>query len=69
MARRLLGPRFVPEAVFLLIVAAVALLLELTWPALIATMFAAWLLVAVLEIALSRAGGGTSVAEPAPPAP
>ena len=54
MLRRVLGPRFVPEAVFLLVVAGVALLLELTWPALIATMFAAWLGVAVLEIALSR---------------
>jgi outer membrane biosynthesis protein TonB len=52
--RRTLGPRFVPEALFIVGVAILAALLELTIPAAIGLTLAAWLLVAVAEIAFGH---------------
>jgi outer membrane biosynthesis protein TonB len=52
--REKLGPRFVPEALFIIGVAIVAMLLELAIPAAIGLTLAAWLLVVVAEIAFAR---------------
>lgn len=53
MTKRL-GPRFGLEAGFLIGVAVVLGLLEVSWPAIVAAMGIAWLLVAAAEIALAR---------------
>jgi hypothetical protein len=49
-----LGPRFGLEAGFLIGVAVVLGLLEVSWPVIVAAMAAAWLVVAGSEVALSR---------------
>ena len=49
-----LGPRFLVEAAFLVAVAVAAAVLDLSTPAIVAVMGAAWLLVAALEWGLSR---------------
>ena len=51
-----LGPRFLVEAAFLVAVAVAAALLDLSTPAIVGVMAAAWLAVAVFEWALSRRG-------------
>jgi outer membrane biosynthesis protein TonB len=61
--RRSLGPRFVPEALFIGGVALLAALLELPIPAAIGLTLAAWLLVAVAEIAFAHPRGRTSELE------
>ena len=70
MARRL-GPRFGLEAAFLIAVAVVLGLLEVAWPAIIAGMAIAWLVVAGVEVVLSRppAPGPEAEAELEAPAP
>jgi hypothetical protein len=50
------GPRFVAEAIFLVVVAAVAGLAQFPTEAIVLVMALAWLLVAGVEWALSRAG-------------
>jgi hypothetical protein len=52
--RARLGPRFGLEAAFLIGVAVLLGLLEVSWPAIVAAMAIAWLLVAALEVALAR---------------
>ena len=67
-----LGPRFGLEAGFLLAVAVVLGLLEVSWPAIVAAMVIAWLLVAALEVGLARGllrVAAPSVAEASPVAP
>jgi hypothetical protein len=49
-----LGPRFGLEAGFLIGVAVVLGLLEVSWPAIVVAMAIAWLVVAGFEVALSR---------------
>jgi hypothetical protein len=49
-----LGPRFVVEAAFLIAVAVVAAMRELTTPAIVGVMGGAWLLVAAIEWGVSR---------------
>lgn len=49
-----LGPRWGLEVGFLLAVAVALGLLEVSWPAIVAAMAIAWLLVATVEIVLSR---------------
>ena len=51
--------RFTLEALFIVLVAVVAGLVHLTWPAIVAAMAAAWLLVAVYEWTTSKARPGT----------
>jgi hypothetical protein len=68
---RRLGPRFGLEAAFLIVVAVALGLLEVAWPAIIAGMAIAWLVVAGVEVLFSRRHEPTSDtgAEPeAPPA-
>jgi len=48
------GPRFGLEAAFLIAVAVILGLLEVTWPAIVAAMAIAWLAVAAVEVLLSR---------------
>lgn len=60
MAKRL-GPRFGLEAGFLVAVAVVLGLLEVTWQAIVGAMAIAWLVVAAIEIVLAR--------RPQPPTP
>lgn len=61
------GPRFGLEAAFLIAVAVILGLLEVTWPAIVAAMAIAWLLVAAFEVALSRQRPSPeAVAEPTP---
>jgi len=48
------GPRFGLEAAFLIAVAVILGLLEVTWPAIVAAMAIAWLVVAGVEVVLSR---------------
>jgi hypothetical protein len=48
------GPRFGLEAAFLIAVAVILGLLEVTWPAIVAAMAIAWLVVAAVEVVLSR---------------
>lgn len=48
------GPRFGLEAAFLIAVAVILGLLEVTWPAIVAAMAIAWLAVAAVEVMLSR---------------
>ncbi|MBD0337773.1 MAG: hypothetical protein ICV67_00610 [Thermoleophilia bacterium] len=50
-----LGPRFGLEAGFLIGVAVVLGLLEVSWPVVFAAMAVAWVLVAAVEVALARA--------------
>ncbi|MEX0673938.1 MAG: hypothetical protein WD067_04140 [Gaiellaceae bacterium] len=64
MTKRL-GPRFGLEAGFLIGVAVLLGLLEVSWPAIVAAMAIAWLLVAGAEVAAARARS----AEPPPAAP
>lgn len=52
--RALLGPRFGVEATFIVLVAVLAGLLELPLAAIVASVFAAWLLIALIEFAYSR---------------
>ena len=60
MLREKLGPRFVPEALFIVGVAIVAMLLELPIPAAIGLTLTAWLLVVVAELAFARRRSGTT---------
>src|SRR6266545_4733779 len=53
---RALGPRFLVEAIFLVVVALVAGLAGLRWTAIVLVMALAYLLVVVFEIVVSRAG-------------
>jgi outer membrane biosynthesis protein TonB len=65
-----LGPRFGLEAGFLIGVAVVLGLLEVSWPAIVAAMAIAWLLVAGAEVAAARARSSEPpAAPPAEPAP
>lgn len=50
------GPRFGAESAFIIAVAVVAALLELSWPLVAAAVFVAWAVVAAVEIAVSGAG-------------
>ena len=59
-----LGPRFGLEAGFLLAVAVVLGLLEVSWPVVLVAMAIAWVLVAVVEVALARARTGAGDAAP-----
>jgi outer membrane biosynthesis protein TonB len=69
LAKRL-GPRFGLEAGFLIGVAVVLGLLEVSWPAIVAAMALAWLLVAAAEVAAARARPAKPpAAAPAEPAP
>lgn len=52
--RKLLGPRFGIEVGIIVAVAAVLGLLEASWPAVAGGIFATWVLIAVVEIVLSR---------------
>jgi outer membrane biosynthesis protein TonB len=61
-----LGPRFGLEAGFLIGVAVVLGLLEVSWPAIIAAMAIAWLVVATSEVVLAKRQPATPTA-PAPP--
>ncbi|MEX2212239.1 MAG: hypothetical protein WD689_10820 [Gaiellaceae bacterium] len=54
--RARLGPRFGLEATFLIAVAVVLGLLEVSWPAIVAAMAISWLAIAIVEVALARAG-------------
>ena len=67
MTKRL-GPRFGIEAGFLIGVAVVLGLLEVSWPAIVAAMAIAWLVVAGAEVAVarSRPAEGPVAAEPEP---
>jgi hypothetical protein len=73
--RALAGPRFGVEATFIIVVAIVAGLLELSLAAIVGAVFGAWALVAVAELVASRraarrrAVGPAPVAIPAPPPP
>jgi hypothetical protein len=72
--RRRLGPRFGAEAGLIAAAAALAALLELDWPGIVATVFGAWLAIAVFEVVWSRTrpaeGAEPVAASPAPlPAP
>jgi outer membrane biosynthesis protein TonB len=65
--RRTLGPRFVPEALFIVGVAILAALLEVPIPAAIGLTLVAWILVVGVELALARQGrrtAGAAVGEP-----
>lgn len=64
-----LGPRFGAEAAFLIAVAIVLGLLEVSWAAIVAGMFAAWLVVAGVELALARRPARSAEAEPQAPPP
>jgi hypothetical protein len=55
------GPRFGVESAFIIAVAVVAALFELSWPLVAAAVFAAWILVAAVEVTLA----GRARAEPA----
>lgn len=69
MAKRL-GPRFGVEAGFLIGVAVVLGLLEVSWPAIVAAMAIAWLFVAGAEVAAARARSAEPpAAAPAAPEP
>jgi hypothetical protein len=59
-----LGLRFVAEAIFLVIVAAIAVIADFEWPAIILVMAFAWVLVSAVEWGLSRRTAAPS-AEPA----
>jgi hypothetical protein len=50
----LLGPRFGVEATFIVVVAILAGLLELPLAGVVGSVFGAWVLIALVEIALSR---------------
>jgi hypothetical protein len=52
--RRRLGPRFGAEAGLIAAAAALAALLELDWPGIVATVFGAWLAIALFEVVWSR---------------
>lgn len=70
--RRRLGPRFGAEAGLIAASAALAALLELDWPGIVAIVFGTWLAIAVFELAWSRArpaGTETAAAAPSLPAP
>jgi len=62
-----LGPRFGLEAGFLIGVAVVLGLLEVSWPAIVAAMAIAWLVVAASEVVLAKRQPATPTAPPAPP--
>jgi hypothetical protein len=47
------GPRFGAESAFIVAVAVIAALFELSWPVVAAAVFAAWAIVAVVEILLA----------------
>jgi hypothetical protein len=69
--RRRLGPRFGAEAGLIAAAAALAALLELDWPGIVATVFGAWLAIAVFEVVWSRtrpADAEPETVAPAPPA-
>lgn len=63
------GPRFGLEAAFLIAVAVILGLLEVTWPAIVAAMAIAWLLVAAVEVALSRERPAPEPEAVTPPVP
>jgi hypothetical protein len=50
----LLGPRFGVEATFIVVVAILAGLLELPLAGVVGSVFGAWVLIALVEVALSR---------------
>ena len=52
--RRRLGPRFGAEAGLIAAAAALAALLELDWPGIVAAVFGTWLAIAVFEVVWSR---------------
>ena len=56
MSRRVFGPRFVVEAIFLAVVALVAGFAGLEWTAIVLVMVLAYLLVVVFDVAVSRTG-------------
>src|SRR6187402_2982512 len=56
MSRRVFGPRFVVEAIFLAVVALVAGFAGLEWTAIVLVMLLAYLLVVVFDVAVSRTG-------------
>lgn len=62
------GPRFGLEAAFLIAVAVILGLLEVTWPAIVGAMAIAWLVVAAVEVALSRERARAAPAPAAEPA-
>jgi hypothetical protein len=69
--RRRLGPRFGAEAGLIAASAALAALLEVGWPGIVATVFGTWLAIAVFEVVRARAhpaGAETAAAAPAVPA-
>ena len=70
--RRRLGPRFGAEAGLIAASAALAALLELDWPGIVAIVFGTWLAIAVFELAWTRthpAGAETAPAAAPPPPP
>jgi hypothetical protein len=62
-----LGPRFGLEAGFLVGVAVVLGLLEVSWPSIVAAMAIAWLVVAGSEVVLARRQRGDTPTPTAPP--
>jgi hypothetical protein len=69
--RRRLGPRFGAEAGLIAASAALAALLEVDWPGIVATVFGTWLAIAVFEVVWARAhpaAAETAAAAPAVPA-
>jgi outer membrane biosynthesis protein TonB len=61
--------RFLLEAAFLVIVAAVCWAAHLTWRGIVPAMAGAWLLVTLVERAAVQSRGGAAEAEPEPPPP
>jgi hypothetical protein len=59
------GPRFGAESALIIAAAVVAYLLELSWPAVAAVVFGAWLAIAVFEIVAAR-GRATETAPSSP---
>jgi hypothetical protein len=64
-----LGPRFGLEAGFLIGVAVVLGLLEISWPAILAAMAIAWLVVAISEVVLAKRQPATPTAPALPIVP
>ena len=69
--RRLLGPRFGAEAGLIAAAAALAALLQLDWPGIVAAVFGTWLAIAIFEVVWSRtrqpAVQADAVVAPPPP--